>query len=222
MSDSSQAFIEKRVVATRNVQEQIVADWVWQELDLAGWDAKIGDLTTQKATERAAHTALETTVGQLDAKIKLLERQKVLAIGMAKNRHRADAAKLALLESLLEKGDGRSATIEEADDWIGCWTEIDAAWSPLPAVTLTSFTALNAECAALNKTCGRQRTAWRRAAEDLGKLLNDLDDSSITWYDDATRVFAPDTPQGALIRGRVPTTYTPDDGKTDTPQTPTP
>lgn len=221
MSDSSQEFIETRVVATRNVQEQIAADWVWQELDLAGWDAKIAVLTTQKATERAAHTALETTIGQLDAKIKLLERQKVLAIGMAKNRHRADAAKLALLESLQEKGDGRSATIEEAEDWIGVWTEIDPDWSPLPAVTLATFTTLKTECDTLNKTLGRQRTAWRRAAEDLGKLLNDLDDLSITWYDDATRVFSPDTPQGALIRGQVPTTYTPDD-KTDNPPTPTP
>ncbi len=215
----SHNFIKTRVVATRNVQEEIAADWLWQELDVAGWDAKIAALNAQEATERAAHTALETTIGQLNAKIKLLERQKVLAIGMAKNRQRTDAAKLSLLDSLEEKGDGRSATIEEAEDWLGVWDEIDPTWSPLPGVTVASFTTLKSDCGTLNKTCGRQRTAWRHAAEDLGKLLNDLDDLSVTWYDDATRVFAPGTPQGDLIRGQVPTTYTPDD-ETDNPPAP--
>ena len=63
-------------------------------------------------------------------------------------------------------------------------------------------------------------TKARRAAGDFNTLIGRLEDECIQWYAEATAVFPEGTTNGDLIRGQIPTSYSPAAAAPTTPVTP--
>jgi hypothetical protein len=221
-------FVKDRATKTLSAAKQLASQWTWQEKTVAEMEAAlvafIGDkdanppVAGQEEITSDAERAMLAARGAWDAQLDTLHRRTMQGVGMAKSRHRDDPAKLAVLAPLTARGDSRSVTLDEALAWESAWAQVDPAWAPLPANTLPAFQALRRLCAEDLKTAySDARAVWRAQAEKLNAAAEALDDASVAWYADATRVFPAGTPEGDMIRGTIPTTYSPPAPKTPAP-----
>ncbi|SRR5260221_3859436 len=91
----------------------------------------------------------------------------------------------------------------------------------MPANMLTAFNALRKQCNEdLQNAYSAARSDWRNESGKLAQMGRDLEDTNEAWYADALRAFAAGTPEGDMIRGTIPTTYTPPPPKPPTPPVP--
>lgn len=228
------AFIKERATKTIAAATQLAPQWTWQEKTLpqmqAGLTAIIGDdqatppVIGQEQTTRAAERAMRDARALWDQSLDQLHRWTMQGIAMAKSRYRNDPVKMALVEDLTARGDSRPAILDEALDWETAWNEAEPAWCPLPANTLLAFSALRKQCLeGLQADYKTKASAWREQAGLLTELAATLEDINVAWYGDATKVFAAGTAEGDMIRGTIPTTYTPAANNKPAPApTPTP
>ena len=224
-------FITDRATKTISAALQLTPGWTWQEQTPAQMQAAltalIGDqngvppVTGQEPAVNTAYQAMLAARGIWDTALDQLHRWTVQGVGMAKTKFRDDAAKTEQLALLSARGSSRSVTAEEALAWESAWASVAPAWAPLPANTLAAFRALRVQCAEDLKTAySNAHAAWRAQAEKLAEMAAALEQVSEAWYADATRVFAPGTPEGDMIRGTIPTTYNPSANAPATPPTP--
>jgi len=227
MGDSIE-FIKDRATKTLSAAKSLSAEWIWQEKTLAEMEAQlaafVGDkdaappVVGQEEIASDAEQVMLDARGAWDARLDTLHRRTMQGVAMAKTRHRDDPAKLAVIAPLGADGDSRAGILAEALAWESAWAEVDPAWAPLPANTLAAFQALRRECNEDFRTAHSDaRAAWRKQAEKLNALASDIDDASVAWYADATRVFPAGTENGDMIRGTIPTTYSPPAEKTPPP-----
>ena len=156
--------------------------------------------------------------GQWDVQLDILHHRTVQASVMAKAKFRNDPATLAVLAPLTASSNSRSETLAEALALESAWAKVAPTWSPLPANTLAAFKTLRKVCAEdLQEVYSNAKSAWRKEVEKLGTAGRLLEDANEAWYAAATAVFTSDTPEGAMIRSTVPTTYTPPAAKPPTP-----
>jgi len=88
----------------------------------------------------------------------------------------------------------------------------------MPANTLAAFKLLRKTCAEdLQTAYSDGKSAWRKEVESLGEMGRALEDANEAWYAAATAVFASNTPEEAMIRSTVPTTYSPPPAQPTTP-----
>jgi hypothetical protein len=213
-------FIKDRTVKTISAAKQVSSAWTWADLSIAAMEellaAVTGDATAtppvagQEADAGAAEQVMLAARGTYDTALDQLHRWTVQGVGMAKARCRNDAAKSAQLANLSASESGREGILKEALAWESAWTNVDAAWVPLPGLTLAAFAALRKHANEDLKTAyADARATSRKASAKLGEMAADLNDVSQAWYASATRVFPEGTPEGDMIRGTIPTTYTP-------------
>jgi hypothetical protein len=152
--------------------------------------------------------------GAWDSNLDDLHRRTVQGVSMCKNRNRNNPANLAVLSGLTARGTSRAETLAEALAWESAWAKVDATWSPLPANTLDIFRTLRKQCAEdLQQAYADSQADYRKEAETLADMAADLEQVMEAWYADATVVFPIGTAEGDMIRGTVPTTYSPSTSK---------
>jgi len=226
-------FVKDRAVKTISAAEQIAATWVWQEKTIVQMQAAlvaiIGDNTAvppvvgQEETAAAAKQVMLAARGNWDVPLDILHTRTVQGVGMSKNRHRDNPAKLAVLGGLSARGDSRKEKLEEALAWESAWSQVDAAWAPLPANTLAAFKTLRNQCEeGLKDAYSDAHSAWRKEEGELAEVVRVMEDINQAWYADATKVFPEGTAEGDMIRGTIPTTYTPPPPAPPPPPPPTP
>lgn len=177
-------------------------------------------VTGQEETAGAAEQVMLAARGSLDSQLDLLHLRTMQGVAMAKNKFRKNPAAFSQIDNLTACGTSRSVTLKEALAWESAWENLAATWAPLPANTLSAFKTLRETCNEdLQTAYAAAYAAWRKEAEKLSEMALALENSNVAWYADATRVFPTGTPEGDMIRGTVPTTYSP---QTATPQPTTP
>ncbi len=216
----SMEFVKDRATKTLSAAKTLAPQWTWQEQTPVQMQAALAALVGDKDATPPVPGQEEITSdveqvmlvarGVWDASLDTLHRRTMQGVAMAKTRHRDDATSRAVLAPLTAKGDSRAAILAEALAWESAWAEIDPAWSPLPANTLAAFQLLRRACGEdLQTAYADARAKWRAQAEKLNAMAAALDDDSVAWYADATRVFPAGTAEGDMIRGTIPTTHSP-------------
>jgi hypothetical protein len=225
-------FIKDRATKTISAAKELQTQWTWQEKTITDYQALltgiVGDKDAtppkigQEEIASQAEQAMKLARGAWDTNLDNLHRRTVQGVSMAKNRHRANPANFAVLSDLSARGTSRAETLKEALAWESAWAKIDPTWNPLPANTLAAFKALRKLCEEDLKTAYADAFSdWRTKSECLAQLAAQLEDVNQAWYADATDVFSPQSPEGQMIRGTIPTTYNPPADKPKTPPAPT-
>jgi hypothetical protein len=213
-------FVKDRGVKTISAAQQIAGSWTWQEKTIpqmqAALVAIIGDNSAtppvigQEEVASVAEQVMLAARGAWDAQLDVLHRRTVQGVGMVKNKYRNDPAKLVVVGNLSARGTSRKETLEEALAWESAWSQVDPAWAPLPANTLAAFKTLRNLCEeGLQDAYSDAQSAWRKEVGRLAELVAVMNDINQAWYADATKVFPAGTPEGDMIRGTIPTTYSP-------------
>ncbi len=202
-------FIHQRTVATRAAQADLAAEWVWEEKTLAEWDTGLTLLNTLMEAEQDSEAEMLAKRGETDAALDLLQSLTGRCLRMAKNRYREDSARMAVFQNLRVESGSRAGKLQEALEWESAWEKTGPSWSPLPNLTLAGFKASRLAAAALLEAYATKRTQWESADAELDAQGRALNADCVAWYEAASIVFEPGTPQGDMIRSTVPTTYTP-------------
>lgn len=221
-------FIKDRATKTVAAAKQLAAQWTWQEKTIpqmqAALTAIIGNhaatppVPGQENIASAAEKTMTDARALWDKNLDQLHRWTMQGVSMAKTRYRNDDVKFALVANLTARGDSRPAILAEALDWETAWSEAEPGWSPLPANTLAAFKVLRIQCLESLQTDYKEKwSQWREQAGLLNQLGAVMEDINVAWYSDATDVFAAGTAEGDMIRGTIPTTYTPPPPKPPAP-----
>jgi hypothetical protein len=200
-------FISSRAQATRDVQAQIAADWVWEDKTLAAWDAELKTIAELRQAEIVAETSEMAVRAQRDQAHKELDRKTLLGVAILKTKARNDPAKLAAIQALPPLPQGRPQSRLRAQRLAEAWQQ---HYPEFVADTELSLTTLNASLEVaerLDTQTSAAKVAWRNAANTLTESLASVNDDAKTWYYLATRRFPESTPQGQLIRSRIQTQY---------------
>jgi len=216
----SMEFIKDRATKTIGAARAVAIKWSWQEKTItqmhAALTAIIGDNTVtppllgQEKVVKLAESEMINARSAWDASLDTLHRLTMQGVSMAKNRFRNDPIKLSLVQDITTRGDSRQGILDEALEWETAWNKADAAWNPLPANTLPAFQTLRLQCLeALQQDYKDKLSAWREMAGMLAQFARVMEDINEAWYSDATDIFAAGTAEGDMIRGTIPTTYTP-------------
>jgi len=224
-------FIKERATKTISAAKQIATTWTWEEQSPSQMQAALTAITGNSSVtpplvgqEEIASQADQTMLaarGAWDASLDDLHRRTVQGVSMCKNRNRNNPANLAVLSGLTARGTSRAETLAEALAWESAWAKVDATWSPLPANTLDIFKTLRKQCAEdLQQAYTDAQADYRKEAETLADMAAELEQIMEAWYADATVVFPIGTAEGDMIRGTVPTTYSPSTSKTPPATTP--
>ena len=217
---NSLEFVKDRAVKTISAAKQVAPSWTWEEKTAAQMEAQLAAITGnatatppvrgQEANTSAADQVMLAARGAYDTALDQLHTWTAQGLGMAKTKFRDDTAKAAQLAGLGASGSSRAKTLDEALAWESAWANIDPTWAPLPGLTPTTFTTLRKRAyEVLKPAYSDAHAAWRKAAETLGEMAGELTDMSQAWYATALRVFPEGTAEGDLIRGTIPTTYSP-------------
>lgn len=202
---ASEMEILQRSEATVAVADSLQATWVWDEMNVADYEARLAAARLAGTVEADKKAAYDEQRGVVDVRFEDLDRRKVQGLGMARNRFRHDSEQIVMIEGVGEYGESREATLKEADEWVATWKRVDPAWNPTATNTLAAFETLLADCKAQLPLLIGAKADYRKAGVGYNQKLAELEDLCIAWYAAATRVFAEDTPEGKLIRGQVPT-----------------
>jgi hypothetical protein len=149
-----------------------------------------------------------------------IQRITRLVAGLGAVRFRKNVPRQQLFEAL--NTDSRSRTDIYADGLAArdAWAEADPAWvikvsnkdneEIQEQITVGGFGSLLASCLERQKTHSAKFQAWRLAASTVNTLAQTLDEESMAWFEEATRLFREGTAAGDMIRTTVPTTTRPD------------
>lgn len=213
MSFSAQEVSDRAVPShSAMVQLQTQSSWVWAEMTPVQFKAQMDALNAQRELEARLNAAQEDARGLVDRRLKLLETLTVNGKAAGQFHFREASEKLAVLNALVDYGAGRSDTLDEARDFEAAWDEIESGWIFASGYNLAAYKALRPEIEQLRKDYSDAKTAWRSDASKLTTLTAQLSDVLVAWYDAATRNFPENTPEGVMLRGTIPTYYSPSAG----------
>lgn len=208
MADTND-FVTERATASRSAQEIIAATFAWDEMTDTAWESAINEMLEQKETVADKNVIKVGDADALDMQLDLLHDRTVSSLGLFRVKYRDNPAMIHTLKPLSAKGGSRGNIQDEALDFESAWEKWAPTWLPRPTQTLASFKTLRELCLALREPYSKSKQVWREATgsyNDMGESLNKL---CKAWYEAATIVFPEGSPQGDMIRGTVPTTYTP-------------
>lgn len=209
-------FIRRRANATRNVQNSISAEWVWEEKSVTDWDTDLKDFKTRADEESAARAELRSVASQWQGRVDKAQSLTRSIVRLGKIRSRADAEKLAAFEKLATDGTSRDSIRKQGVALRDAWQETDDKWIPLKDenkkdVTLAAFGKLLDDCHACEQQQSQKLTAWRASVAALNAKAKAIDADSVAWYGEATTRFRAGSEFGNLIRTSIPTTSNPAD-----------
>ncbi len=213
-------FIKVRAVKTISAAKSLAATWTWKKKSPADMQADLCAITgNADATppvvgqEERVSTALRARAaadGLWETQLTELHRRTVQAVGMIKTELADDPALFAVVKNLSASSNSIKETLAEALALESAWTKAAPTWSPTTINTLTAFGTLRKLCNEdLKQAASDAHAACRTEGTKLNAMANALEQSDEAWYADATKVFPPGTPENQMLRGTVPTTYTP-------------
>lgn len=165
--------------------------------------------TGLKMLFRRAEAAEQSAEGRLTAALDDLHAATVKGVGVARLAWAADPARAKVAKALRSGGQVARDIVEEAEAWEMAWEEVDAAFAPVAGLTLAAFQTLLATTRTAQAAVRRAAVHRRSAGGRLAAALAALDETAKSWYALATVVFDATTPEGAALRGTIPTTYQP-------------
>lgn len=201
-------FTQQRAIATTAAQKSLAPGWVWDEKTIVQWDADLDLLDTQMEAEQDAKAEMIAQRGTADSAIDTLHDLTARCLRMAKNRYRNDPAKLAVFQNLRADAGSRAGKLQDALEWESGWEKTDAAWVPLPGMTLAGFKTSRLAAGGHLELFVTKKAAWESADATLDALGRRLNADCVAWYEAATTVFPEGTAEGDMIRSTVPTSYT--------------
>jgi hypothetical protein len=218
-------FVRTRTEKTAAVQATLAAlpadAWVWPQKTAAAWTADVEQLDGAKAgtlAHKATAAATDKSIqfAALDARYKTLHAKTLQAVGVMRSRALADPTLRPVVNELSARGDSNRAIEEEGEELLAAWSqEFGEDFVPAPGNTFEAFRALY-EGSATEPTLRKLKSNYkeagakaRRAAGDFNALISRLEDECVQWYAEATAVFPAGTTNGDLIRGQIPTSYSP-------------
>jgi hypothetical protein len=218
-------FVITRTEKTSAVQNTLAAlpteSWVWPTKTAAAWTVDVEQLDGAKTgtlahQAKAAATDKSIQFAALDARYTTLHTRTLQAVGVMRSRALADPALRPVVNELSARGDSNRAIEEEGEELLAAWSqEFGEDFVPAPGNTFQVFTELFEGTAAvptlrkLKSNYKESGTKARRAAGDFNTLIGRLEDECVQWYAEATAVFPEGTTNGDLIRGQIPTSYSP-------------
>ncbi len=229
-------FVITRTEKTSAVQNTLATlpteSWVWPSKTVAAWTADVEQLDGAKTgtlahLAKAAATDKSIQFAALDARYTNLHTRTLQAVGVMRSRALADPTLRPVVNELSARGDSNRAIEEEGEELLAAWSqEFGEDFVPAPGNTFEAFQALyegSTTVPALRKLKSNYKesgTKARRAAGDFNTLIGRLEDECVQWYAEATAVFPGGTTNGDLIRGQIPTSYSPAAAAAVTPPTP--
>lgn len=207
--NKQQHFVYQRGQATLDVQQQIAAAWTWPGKTVAAWETELDAIDEQDTATATAEAEEVAARGVVDNTLALLFRKNQQALSMLRTKYRDNEAKLVLLEGLEARSGGRALVLENARNFEPRWELVDAAFAPVPTNTLALFKTTRQLAITQLNDLTKAEVTTKDEEETLAELIAALNDACVGFYSDACHVFAPDTPQGQLIRTQIPTSYDP-------------
>ncbi len=200
-------FILKRAQATQNAQITVQSTWIWDDKPVLQWDTDIKALRAQQTVVSTKEADMMAKRGVYVKTLDDIHARTVQAVAMFKVRYKHTPEKLAVVQNLSARGDSRDDVLTEARELTSAWNELDPTWAPTTANTLAALQALCVTAVDPQGTdFGAAKTAWRAQAETMNTQGAQLEQDSVDWYGEATKVFLAGTPNGDMIRGTIPTT----------------
>lgn len=203
MTDLVFEDVYARVLATRALQDQLKATWIWNEATLEDWDTSVLALDTANDAASDAAAAVGNARAALKAAGESLHAETKQILGIAKVAFRNAPAKLGGFAPLRALGASIPKTIESAQKVSSAWQKADPAWQPLTGKTLTGYDALRASVATLQSDLANATAGVRTANKALRDRITIEDKTAKAWYAIATRVFPVGTPEGDAIRAGI-------------------
>ena len=200
------SVVRARAQATRDVQAELAALWSWPEKTLAQWDTDLALLTEKERAETASEQEEHAIRAQRNVAYKALERFTMQALAALKVSVRGDTAALETLKRLPGQPFGRPQSLARAKAVAEAWKTLRPALALSSSHTHAAFESALAHAADLDATTSAAKAKWRHAAETLAEHAAHLDSDNKAWFALASRLYGPETPEGALIRSRVPVT----------------
>jgi hypothetical protein len=195
-------FVVERLKQTVAIQATIANDWVWSEMTLVAWDAKLDQLVGFPTSLVEVQIGLETDVNLASSGaagvLKKLHDATVTGVELARVRFRKEVEFVWVLGALSAAGRSRQAILEEAEEWALAWEELAPEWEA--GMSLAAFEALRAEGLAAMRELRRAQVRMRRGAGRLRVLALEVEDLCQAWYAAATAIFAADTVNGEVVR----------------------
>lgn len=212
----------EKTTAVQTTLASLPADpWVWPMKTVAAWTADVEQLDGAKTgtlaqKAKAAATDRNIQFAALDTRYTTLHSRTLQAVRVMRSRALADPALSPVVDELSARGDSNRAIEEEGEELLAAWSlEFGEDFIPAPGNTFEAFKALyegSATVPALRKLKSNYKEATamaRRAAGGFNTLIGRLEDECVQWYAEATAVFPAGTTNGDLIRGQIPTSYSP-------------
>lgn len=222
---TSTDFVISRTEKTSAVQITLatlpIAPWIWPRKLPAAWTADVEQLDgaktgtlAQKATAAATDKSIQFSA--LDSRYKTLHTRTLQAVGVMRSRALADVSLRPVVNELSARGDSNRSIEEEGEELLAAWSqEFGEEFVPAEGNTFEAFKALyegSGTVPTLRKLKSNYKESIakaRRAAGDFNTLISRLEDECVQWYAEATAVFPAGTTNGDLIRGQIPTSYSP-------------
>lgn len=214
-------YIKLRLDATIGVETSIQDEFDWADWPLAA----MTPARTALVAKVAAVDALDSTVASIRRSLDKpkddpadlgppgmvddLHEMTREAVGTGKIHFKHDAGKYGRFEKLTGGAQSRPARMKEAELLIPAWQAADAAWSPLPGVTLAALQALYALCQETLRLLDVAESNATEGHKELDALADGILDLLIAWYETITTLYAATTEIGAQVRSEIPTTYSP-------------
>ena len=211
-------FAKLRAQRTRDAQNTLATipapgvPWVSAVRTVAQWDSGITELDQSIIAESLKRTQLQNAAAFWQNDVDQIARiiKQVAALGQS--RWRTDPRRV-LFELIRTDARARSDVYADGLHARDAWGEADASWvvklSETESIDHGAFGSLLAACNARQSTHSAKFNAWRYAASLVMAKAEKLDQDCITWYEEATRIFAEGSAYGDMIRTSVPTTTRP-------------
>jgi hypothetical protein len=201
--------IQDRLRATCAVQTTIADRWVWSEMSVAQWDAKLAELEQMQEAVADRNAIRNGAAGDMDLALQGLYEQCKVVLTLARVQFRKEPPKLALFSAVSLSKDSRAAMVAGAAALEAAWLQTEPGWVPLPGVTAAAFRTQREGAEAAVAKHAQAEAAWRRESERLRELLKEVHGLCVAWYAAATALFPPGTAAGETIRSQIPTGYSP-------------
>jgi hypothetical protein len=214
IQDAERNEIVHRARVTLAVQTTLADRWMWEQKDLAAWEADIHDVTSMESTTSfgqffAAEGALNDVELDLRRALAALHDATVRGVGAARIRWREVPDRRPLVARMRARATTPQGILEEALAWEVAWQKIEPGFVPVPGLTLAGFVAQHAAVRALERPRAEAALERRLAAGRLGVALDALNTDLQRWYAVATATFYDPESNGRALLDTVPTTFVP-------------
>ena len=208
LQQSEREAILDRATPTLSVMKHLGAEWTWDVISPAAYEARLDAITVSGMTQALVNAESDEreAVGNRERAVEVVHRETVRVLTVARVAWREVPERWVLVAPLGAVGQTTRAILDEGEEWETVWAETEPGWVPIAGLTLASFQGLLAAVPGALREERRMRVRRRRAGAVLAVALAELWDLSLRWYLVATAVL---DKEAAELLQQIPTTYRP-------------